>query len=117
MKKNLIDNSVILLILFLLLQLGGQTAAGFAGNAGGNFNIFTLLSYCALLLRGFVWILVLKRMPLIAAYPFTGAVYILVLPLSILLFGETPHWSRFAGAFLIFAGIGVSALGAVKNEN
>lgn len=116
MKKTQFDNPVLLLILFLLLQLGGQTAAGFAGKIGG-INIYTLISYTCLTLRGLLWVLVLKRLPLTVAYPFTGAVYLLILPLSMLLFGESPEWSRFAGAALIFAGIGVSAVGAVKNEN
>ena len=116
MNRIRYDRSVFLLLIFLLLQLGGQTAAGFAGRAGG-INLYTITSYACLFLRGLVWIMVLKRLPLTVAYPFTGAVYLLILPLSMIVFDETPGWSRFAGAALIFIGIIFSASGAVKSED
>lgn len=116
MNKFLINKPIILMILFLILQLGGQTAAGFSGREVGFFNLYTLLSYSALVLRAIIWMLILKNMPLTVAYPFTGMVYLLILPLSIFIFGENPHWSSFAGAALIFCGIVLTAFGAVKNE-
>lgn len=115
-KMPQLNKPVILIIMFLLLQLGGQTAAGFSGRAGNFFNIFTLISYCALFFRALTWILILKTLPLSAAYPFTGLVYLLILPLSVFIFGESPDWSRFAGAVLIFTGIIFSAIGAAANE-
>ncbi len=115
MNRIRFDNPVPLLVMFLLLQLGGQTAAGFSGRTGGFINIFTFISYCCLILRAFIWMLVLRRLSLSAAYPFTGAVYLLILPLSMLIFDEKPGWARFAGALLIFAGIIFTAAGASKN--
>ena len=115
-KTALKNKPVILIIMFLLLQLGGQTAAGFSARAEGFFNLFTLISYCALCLRGLLWILILKVLPLTTAYPLTGTVYFLILPLSVFIFGESPDWSRFAGAALIFAGIIFSAYGSAADE-
>jgi len=112
-----LNNPVILLVVFMLLQLGGQIAAGLSGSTGSIVNLFTVISYCCLLARGIVWVLVLKKLPLTVAYPFTGAVYLLILPLSVLVFGEQPGWSRFAGAALIFAGVAVTAAGMVRNEH
>ena len=115
MTENRLNKPLLPLLSFLLLQLCGQTAAGFAGRMGG-INLFTIISYFCLLSRGLVWILILKRLPLTVAYPFTGAIYLLILPLSIFLFGESPDWSRFAGAALIFAGIAVSSSGTDKTN-
>lgn len=107
-------NTAALLLLFLVLQIGGQIAAGFAGEQGYFFNPYTIISYFCLFSRGLIWILILKRIDLIKAYPFTGLVYLLILPLSAFIFGDEISWSKAAGAALIFAGIIFTAAGRAK---
>lgn len=104
-----------LLLIFIILQLAGQTSAGLSGKTAGLLNIFTLISYCCLILRAFVWLLILKKLPLTSAYPVTASIYILILPLSMIVFGESPGWSRFAGAALITSGIILTSVGAARN--
>ena len=115
MINRLKSRPSILILLFLLLQLAGQTAAGFSGRSSGLINIYTVVSYICLILRAFIWLFILKLLPLTKAYPYTAAVYILILPLSILIFGESPDWSRYAGAGLIFIGIMLNAAGTAGN--
>ncbi len=99
------------MLLFLALQLGGQLSAGRAGAEDGFINLFTAISYICLLSRGLIWILILKRMKLVAAYPLTGMVYLLILPLSAYFFGDEISWEKAAGAALIFTGIVFTAAG------
>ena len=51
------------------------------------------------------WILVLRSVPLAAAYSFTALGFLFVPILSILLFGEVLTLRYFVGAFLIMAGL------------
>ena len=104
----------ILLSAFLVLQLGGQIAAGFAGRQAYFLNHFTVISYFCLTARGFIWLLILRRMSLTAAYPFTGMIYVLILPVSAFVFGDSISVVRVVGAVLIFAGVMLTAAGTSK---
>ncbi len=53
------------------------------------------------------WILVLRAVPLGAAYSFTALGFLFVPILSTFLFGEVLTFRYFAGAFLIMAGLSV----------
>lgn len=53
----------------------------------------------------FSWILVLRSVPLAAAYSFTALGFVFVPILSIILFGEVLTPRYFFGAFLIMAGL------------
>jgi len=97
--------SLFLLILYLILQLGGQLSAKAAGVQPTLFSGFMILSYFCLLTRGFLWVLILSRLRLVAAYPLNGLAYVLILPLSSLVFGETVTPAQAAGGVLILAGI------------
>ncbi len=114
MKKTVI-RAIMLILFSMMLQLVGQIASGFAGREGSIFNYFTFIGYSCLVLRAFVWILVLKAMPLTVAYPSTGAIYLMILPLSVIFFGENPGWGRYGGSTLIFLGIIVSSLGSIRS--
>ncbi len=109
-------NTVFLLILFVAIQLAGQLSSGLSGRASSLFNIFTLVTYGCLALRFFVWILILKRLPLITAYPFTGIIYILILPLSCFMYHKPVEPERAAGMVMIFAGIVLCSLGSRRNK-
>jgi drug/metabolite transporter (DMT)-like permease len=95
-----------------MLQVGGQVAAGFSGLRDSFLNPFTIISYGCLVSRGLIWVIILKRINLTTAYPFTGLVYLLILPLSAFIFGDNISWQKAAGAVLIFGGIIFTSIGA-----
>lgn len=57
------------------------------------------------------WALVLSRLPLSYAYPFTSATFILVLILSWWLLGERPSTATIIGTLAIAAGVAVVGIG------
>ncbi|UUX96842.1 multidrug efflux SMR transporter [Aquabacterium sp. J223] len=52
-----------------------------------------------------VWLAVLTRVPLSAAYPFVGLGFVLTLLFGWLVLGESPSVARLAGTLLIVAGV------------
>ena len=66
------------------------------------FFIAAMVVYAA---ATFSWIIVLRSVPLGAAYSFTALGFLFVPILSALLFGEALAFRYFAGAFLIVAGL------------
>jgi drug/metabolite transporter (DMT)-like permease len=112
--------TIVLISAFLFLQLLGQISAGFAGEAVSIINPFTVISYFCLISRGVLWVLILKRVNLLAAYPFTGIIYLLILPISYLVFDESITRWQIWGAAMIFIGIMLNAAGnaaAVKKRS
>jgi len=55
--------------------------------------------------RGFIWVLILNRIRLIAAYPLNGLSYLLILPVSFLIFGETVTPVRLMSSIMISSGV------------
>jgi undecaprenyl phosphate-alpha-L-ara4N flippase subunit ArnE len=98
-----------LLLVPVLLLAGGQTAAkqGALVVAGGGspLNVFIVLGYAALLIRGLVWIVVLRDLPLSVAYPFISLSYVLVLAIAHLVFDEPVTGRHLTGTVLIVAGL------------
>ncbi len=91
---------------FLTLGQGAAKAGAVTGQGG-----WYLISYTALILRGFLWILVLRRFPLSLAYPMMSLGYVLVLALSILVFSEPLPRGALAGIPLILTGLGLIQYG------
>lgn len=106
-------NSRVVLLLFLYFSflLLGQTLAKYASSRGSLLNPFTLGSYLCLISRGFIWVLILNRMKLITAYPLNALSYIIILPLSALLFAETLTPVRVVSALFIAAGVALLMTG------
>lgn len=67
------------------------------------------------LVQAVVWLLVLKRMPLSVAYPFTSVAVITLLISGALFFGEVITLGNILGSILIMVGIIVIA-GAKKDN-
>ena len=63
------------------------------------------LSYLAMLCRGGVWLVVLRRFPLSYAYPVMSLGYVLIFLLSLVVFGDTPGPGGIAGSLLILFGV------------
>ncbi len=112
-NKNI---SGFLLILFVAIQLAGEISSALSGPRDSLFNVFTIAVYLCLAGRMFIWLLVLRRMPLAAAYPFTALIYLLVLPLSFFLYGKMPSPGRIAGMFMMFGGILLCFYGSRLND-
>lgn len=103
------------LLLTVGIMLCGQIMAKKAGMAINNgdslLNTYSLLSYTCLLLRGVLWIWVVRNLRLVFAYPILSINYILVLAASAVLFGEAITVFNAAGAFLIATGVILSGMG------
>ena len=110
-RKNGNSQVVFLLLLYFSILLLGQSLAKYASYREFLLNPFTLGSYVCLITRGFIWVLILNRMKLIAAYPLNALSYILILPLSAFLFAEAISLVRAVSAFFIAAGVALLMLG------
>ena len=97
------------------IMLCGQFMAKKAGlliqNGDSILNTFSLLSYTCLLLRGVIWIWVVRNLRLVFAYPILSLNYILVLAASSVLFGESITFFNTAGASLIAGGVLLTGMG------
>lgn len=105
----------LLLLCYFTLQMTGQTLAKFAGSRETILNLFTFGSYVCLLSRGMLWILLLNRLPLISVYPLSGLSYVMILPLSNIVFSEVVSTVRLTSALLIAAGVAFITLGEQRN--
>ncbi len=103
------------LLITIGIMLCGQIMAKKAGiliqNGSSLLNIFSLLSYTCLLLRGILWIWVVRKLRLVFAYPVLSLNYILVLAVSSLLFKEAITVFNAGGALLIAAGVILTGIG------
>jgi multidrug transporter EmrE-like cation transporter len=95
--------------LLFLLPLGFLTLGQGAAKVGAmtGQGEWYLVSYAALLLRGLVWIVVLRRFPLSLAYPMMSLGYLSVLILSVLVFSEPVPRGAWVGIPLILLGVGL----------
>ena len=103
-----------LIIIPILLVTFGQTfskaGALQAHESGTPFNLLLVLGYAMLILRGFVWVFILKTVRLSFAYPLVSSTFVLVLLASWLVFGEPLTWPKLVGCACIIGGISVVAL-------
>lgn len=92
-----------------LIRTAGQICAkGGALRAEGTgepFQLLLVLSYTLFLLRGIVWIFVLREFDLKLAYSVMALSYVAVLAAGYLLFGEAAGLKESAGALLITGGV------------
>ena len=58
----------------------------------------------------FMWILVLRNVPLKVAYPFMGLSFVVVPLLASVFLGESMRWNVIGGAVLIAAGITLATI-------
>lgn len=72
-------------------------------------NLWIVSSFVALFLGSLSWIGVLIHFELSFAYPFTSLSFVLVLVLSVILFGESLSVAKIAGLGLIMIGVWVTS--------
>ena len=111
-------NYFLILIPIVLITLG-QTCAKFGAikvaEGGSVLNIYILLGYTFLILRGLVWVVILKKMRLSFAYPFISISYVLILAISYYFFDEAVGVNKIIGTVLIMVGVFVTGLGRARD--
>lgn len=86
--------------------IGGAALANLPHLVGGVVtNPLIILGLASYGLGAAMWIIVLSRVDLSMAYPMLGLGYVLVLLTSWLIFGEAVTPLRWAGTFMIVAGV------------
>lgn len=111
--------ALILTGLTLLTALGGQLAArqgGVVAPESGPLNPYRAVSYGCLILRGLLWLALLRRLRLALAYPLMSLTYILVPAAAHIHFGESVGPAKLAGALLIIGGVILIGRGEVLLE-
>ncbi len=91
----------------LLLKMGVQGVRAAGAFDAGRAYLFSPLVIAGFALYGlgaFVWLYVLSRVPLSAAYPFVGIGFVLTMMFGVLLLGESLNTARLLGTLLIVAG-------------
>jgi len=109
-----------LLLLNIVLLVAGQTVWKIGLDRLGGLHLHNALQVAAspwivsgILLYGLatlIWLAVLSRLPLSAAYPMQSLAYVFALLLAWLLFGEAVPPNRWIGTGIILAGVFVVGL-------
>ena len=79
------------------------------------FNIFIIVAFICLSVRGLVWLVLLRMFDLAFIYPFMSVSYILILIVSYLAFNEVITVGKIAGCCLI--AFGVFCIGLAEKDN
>lgn len=79
------------------------------------FNIFIIVAFICLLVRGLVWLVLMRMFDLAFIYPFMSVSYILILIVSYLAFSEVITVGKIAGCCLI--AFGVFCIGLAEKDN
>lgn len=115
LKRSLVP-AVLLTASLLLIVFGQLMAKHGASLVADGFERwpvalpFIAMAYMALLTRGLLWVVVLRRLALSVAYPVIALSYVLILGASRLIYGEPIGALKAAGAALIIAGVTVLGL-------
>lgn len=80
------------------------------------FNIFITIAFVLLLIRGLVWLILMRAFDLAFIYPFMSVSYILILVVSYLAFNEVVTAGKIAGSCLIASGVFCISLAERHNK-
>lgn len=98
-----------------LIRTAGQVCAKAgalrAESTGNPFQTLLALSYTLLLIRGVIWIFVLREFDLKLAYSVMALSYAAVLAAGYFLFGEAVGIREAAGALLVTGGVALIGFG------
>ena len=120
MKDSLIYFS---LTIPIALMVTGQVSTKYGalllseGQMGNYFhllNIYIIIGYICLLMRGLIWVLIVRRFDLSFAYPFQSLSFVFVLYLSYYFFGEELSLTKILGTFFIISGLIAIGLSEIK---
>ena len=114
----------LILIPITLIVLGQSLAKMGASNIYLNdfnisqvFNIFIIAGFICLLVRGLVWLVLMRMFDLVFIYPFMSVSYIFILIVSYLLFNEVITTGKIAGCCLISSGVFCISLAEKANKS
>jgi len=109
-----------LLLLPVVLITMGQTLAKFGVQRWAEthrmINIFIVTGYFLLIIRGAVWVWILRHVKLSLAYPFISITYVFILLISHYLFNEPITPRKIVGAFFLIIGIFCIGYGEFKTQ-
>lgn len=100
--------SLLILVPILLIAVGQTSAkhgALLIDEGAPAWNLFVLAGYAILIVRGLVWLAILRRIKLSFAYPFISLSYVVVLVVSHRFFDEAITARHLVGTALIVAGV------------
>ena len=84
---------------------------------GHVFNIFIIVAFICLLLRGLVWLVLMRTFDLAFIYPFISVSYILILIVSYFAFDEVVTAGKIAGSCMITFGVFFISLAERRNKS
>ena len=108
--KNSNNSRILLLFIPVLIMAAGQISAKtgsliLASQESFSINFFLVLSYVFLIMRGFIWIFIIRHVELSTAYPVMSINYVIILAVSVIFFNEELTVFNSAGSILITSGI------------
>jgi len=107
----------LLVLLSVLIMVFGQVMSKKGAAYDSLFNVFVALGYMALLLRAFIWVLALRKLPLSFAYPALSISFILVFLVAFYFFNEPLTANKVTGSLLIITGVVLISIGKAKEES
>ena len=84
---------------------------------GHVFNKFIIVAFICLLLRGLVWLVLMRTFDLAFIYPFISVSYILILIVSYFAFDEVVTAGKIAGSCMITFGVFFISLAERRNKS
>jgi len=109
-----------LVLLPVLTTVVGQTLAKLGvqrlQEENQLINIFIIAGYFLLVLRGVVWVWIVRKVKLSVVYPFISISYVFILLISHYLFNESLGIRKVLGAGLVMVGIFFVGYGELKNK-
>jgi len=107
----------LLITLTLLIMVLGQVFFKIGSSDNFFINIFIGMGYVLLIIRGLLWIVVLRKFPLSFAYPFLSMSFVLLLMISSWFFGEAITLYKIIGSLFIVAGVFFTSIGELTRES
>ena len=109
--------TVLIFLLYFLFQWGGQFAAAVAAVSEGDRKLlFTVLLYFCFMIRGGLWLFILRDIPLTWAFSLASLGYIVIPVLSYSILKEPIRSGYFPGGILILGGIGLYGFAQKRSQ-
>ena len=110
----------VLVLLPIIFVTAGQTFAKYGAQEIGEtntiINSYIILGYTMLIVRGFIWVFILKKVKLSFAYPLMSVTYIIILAIAHLLFNEDITFYNLLGCGFIIGGVTFVSLGEITDR-
>ena len=102
------------LFLVVILMSLGQILFKYAANDMNKYfsilNIKIILALTVYLFSAFLWVYILRAIPLKTAYPFVALAFIIVPIFASVFFGEILTWNNYFGALIILIGVIITTI-------